>query len=77
MFLFQRMHEILIEELNRQIYVVSSQVSQGLQRTGSARRGELSVKTAQEIGNIHVKSVTSMNIVYISFFSLKLYCKEN
>ncbi|XP_052772519.1 exocyst complex component 4-like isoform X2 [Mya arenaria] len=36
----ERMHEILIEELNRQIYTVSSQAVVG--RAGSGRRGEMS-----------------------------------
>ena len=68
--LLQRMHEILIEELNRQIYVVSSQVSQGLQWGGSARRGELSMKAVQEMGNMHVKSVTS-TILFVCFDALQ------
>ena len=67
--LLQRMHEILIEELNRQIYVVSSQVSQGLQWGGSARRGELSMKAVQEMGNMHVKSVTSKILFVLMLYN--------
>ncbi|XP_060578510.1 exocyst complex component 4-like [Ruditapes philippinarum] len=45
----ERMHEILIEELNRQIYTVSSQAL--LARTGSGRRGDMSPRAMLEFGS--------------------------
>ncbi|KAL4232343.1 Exocyst complex component 4 [Mactra antiquata] len=41
-----RMHEILIDELNKQIYTVSSQAS--LSRSGSGRRGEMNPRAMLE-----------------------------
>ena len=62
----QGMHELLIKELNHQIYEVSSQASNSLKRAGSARRGELSLKAMQEIGSTHVRPVASKYIYIVS-----------
>ncbi|XP_052228593.1 exocyst complex component 4-like isoform X2 [Dreissena polymorpha] len=50
----ERMHEVLIEELNRQIYTVSSQASQsrtGSGRTGSGRHGDMSLRVMMEFSD--------------------------
>lgn len=53
----ERMHEVLIEELNRQIYTVSSKAA--LSRSGSGRRGEMTSRSMMDIGSQQKTSTSS------------------